>query len=348
MKRIALLFLLLDIVSAAVGQSQAPRKFDEFALSSNVNYFFDDEISFKERLVRFQKQLKSERGKKVFIVYYQPRILTYDESWRGRMLADRARWEIGYETPIKHDDIQVIEGGSRHASMIEFWIGDRNSQPPRPTPAFQAAETYKCPSISVYLENPAFDPKGPVVFSVIAKPESDAKIRWSISDGSIVEGAGSSKIKVDPKGAARITAVATAEGIQAPCENSAVATADIGPKAYLFDAYGQILITDLRARLDGFLAAVYQEPKIKGEIIIYGSRKKPSSLTTSIRLVKNHLNFRGFPLERLTITDGGYRETSAMELWLTPSGVKRPEPTPTVNSKFVRRLVRNPPVRKRR
>ena len=348
MKRIILLCSLLALVSTASGQKHASEKFDEFALNSSVGYFFDDEISFKERLSRFQKHLKSERGKKVYIIYYQPRILSYNESWRSRMLADRAQWEIGYETSIKHDDIQVIDGGHRHTATIEFWVGDRNGRPPKPTPSFRASETFKCPSISVYQESPVFDPKDSVVFSLLVSPKTDARIKWSISEGLIVEGAGSPKIKVDPKEATRVTAVATVEGVQAPCNNSAVVTADIGPKAYLFDAYGEILLTEVSARLDGFLAAIGQDPKIKGEIIIYGNRNKPSSLTVSVRVVKNHLNFRGFPIERLTIAEGGYRETTAMELWLVPSGVKRPEPTPTVNSKFVRRPVRKSRVRKRR
>lgn len=339
---------MLALVSTASGQKHAPEKFDEFVLNSNVSYFFDDEVPFKERLSRFQKNLKGERGKKVYIIYYQPRILLDNEGWRSRMLADRARWEIGYQTPIKHEDIHVIHGGYRQAATIEFWVGDRDSQPPKSTPFFHASETFKCPSISVYQENPAFDPKGPVMFSLIVSPKTDARIKWSISEGLVVAGAGGPKIKVDPKGASRITAVASVEGVEAPCNNSAVVTVDIGPKAYLFDEYGQILVTGLRARLDGFLAAVVHDPRNIGEIIIYGSRNKTNSLTTSIRLVKNHLNFRGFPLERLTITEGGYRDTTAMELWLVPSGVKRPEPTPTVNSKFVRRPVRKPPVRKRR
>jgi hypothetical protein len=317
-------------------------KFDEFTLNSEYNYFFDDAKSFNERVVRFQKHLKNQRGKKVYIVYYRPRILNYSDRWRGSQLADRAKWEIGYASPIKHVDIEVVEGGIRDEGTIEFWVGSRKSKPPTLTPTFQPSESIECPSVSVYLQNPAFDRSEPAVFIASAYPKSNLKAKWSVSSGSIVDGQGADFLKVDPKGSERITVIATVEGIQPPCNSSAIATADIGPRPHLLDEYGGLPESDIRGRLDLLMASVSNDSKVKGEIIIYGNRSSANSLSVSMRLVQNHFRFRRFPPGRIIVTPGGYREAGGMELWLYPEGTKGPQPRPTVDEKFVR-----PPTRRK-
>ncbi|MEO5858040.1 MAG: hypothetical protein ABIR33_03735 [Pyrinomonadaceae bacterium] len=338
MKILSYLFLLIGFVSSAFGQQQAmPAKFDEFTLSSEYNYFFDDEVSFKERLVRFQKYLKNKRGSRVYVVYYRPRILSNSVD-RGKQLADRAQWEIGYESPItiKHDDIEVVQGGIRDQGTIEFWIGRRNSLPPKLSPTFQPSEAIDCHSLYVSLQNPAFDRDEPVVFIASVFPKADFKANWKVSSGLILDGQGADFVKVDPQGAERITATATVDGIQPPCSNSAIATADIGPKPYLLDEYGGLPNSDLIGRLDLLMAAVSSSRRVKGEIIIYGRRSSSNTFAASMRLVQNHFRFRRFPPGRIAITEGGYREDGGMQLWLYPEGSMGPQPRPTVDKQFVR------------
>jgi len=343
MNRLNRLFLLLSFVSSTFGQQQAmPAKFDEFTLGSRYNHFFDDELAFKERVARFQKHLKNGRRKKVFIVYYRPRVLNFADSWRGRQIADRAKWDIGYESAVKHDDIEVIEGGIRDQGTIEFWVGQRNSLPPKLSPTFKPTESIDCPSVYVYLQNPAFDRNEEVVFIATVSPKSDFKTKWTVSSGVILDGQGADFVKVDPKGAERLTVIATVDGIQPPCNNSAIATTDIGPKPYLFDEYGGLPDSDLRGRLDLLMAAVSGNHKVQGEIIIYGRRSSSNSLATSMRLVQNQFRFRRFPPGRIIITAGGYREDGGMELWLYPLGSKGPQPRPSAEKQFVR-----PPARQK-
>lgn len=349
MRKLILLHLLFFLVTSASGQRQAvPAKFDEFTLSSDYRYFFDNEVSFKERLVRFQKHLKNKRGSKVYVVYYRPRILNSADRWRGRQLADRAKWEIGYASPINFDDIQVVEGGIRNEGMIEFWVGPRNSQPPKVTPTFLPSESVDCPSVSVYVQHPAFDRDEPVIFIASVYPRSSIKMTWSVSSGLILDGQGSDFIKIDPKGAVRITVIGTVEGIKPPCNNSAIATADIGPRPYLFDESGNIPESDLRARLDGFMTAVFDYRTVQGEIIIYGRRSASNSLARSMRLVQNHFRFRNFPPGRIIVTAGGYREDGGMELWLYPERTERPKPRPSVDAQFVRPPAKQKPSRNKR
>jgi hypothetical protein len=94
-----------------------------------------------------------------------------------------------------------------------------------------------------------------------------------------------------------------------------------------FDEFGDIYLTDIKARLDNFAIRLQNEPETRGFIIVYRSRRDlpglSSRLTTRMR---NYLvDLRGISAERLVTVDGGIASALVQELWIVPVGAT---PTP--------------------
>lgn len=93
-----------------------------------------------------------------------------------------------------------------------------------------------------------------------------------------------------------------------------------------FDSFGDILITDWKARLDNFAAALKVTPGSKAYVVAYSARNK----------------FIGYPLRRaylaarylralhqlaeelVEVVNGGYRDGVTFELWAAPPGAELP------------------------
>jgi len=347
--KIFLIFCMLVAAPFQLAAQAKPQllKFDEFSEVSNDNYVFTDEVPVKERIARFVSRLKREHGKKVYIVYYRARIADYFNSSNARNVAERARFEVYYSTLIG-EKVEVIDGGLREFNSWEFWIASRTASPPVPSPTFSASEAIDCPSLYVALDRPAFDSDKPVVFNAGAYPNLETSVEWRISSGTMLEGQGTNSLRVDPEGSRRITAIATFRNVPPPCKVSAQTTADVGLKPFLMDRFDRAPSSQIRALLDGFLTRIAEDDSLEGYVILYGGRSEKRSLEARVRLITEHFYFRRFPLQRITIRKGGYREYPSTELWLLPTGVEPPKPTPTVDSKFVRSYVPERADRKRK
>lgn len=108
-------------------------------------------------------------------------------------------------------------------------------------------------------------------------------------------------------------------------------------------------VEDQPARLDGFAAALKEEPGTRGYIIAYtqynedpgavvadGSRRKdvlhdqPDMAKAMLSNEKNYLvRTHGVNAARLVTVEGGYRADRTVELWLVPPGAPPPNATPT-------------------
>ncbi|HJU54691.1 MAG TPA: hypothetical protein VJ715_08975 [Pyrinomonadaceae bacterium] len=106
------------------------------------------------------------------------------------------------------------------------------------------------------------------------------------------------------------------------CGRAAHAQDKQPPSARKFDEFGDIQMSDLKARLDNFAIALQGEPATRGFIIVYRSRRDLPGLSSRLALrAKDYMvNSRGAPKERVVTVDGGPAECLTHELWVVDPG----------------------------
>lgn len=99
------------------------------------------------------------------------------------------------------------------------------------------------------------------------------------------------------------------------------------PAARKFDEFGDIYMTDIKARLDNFGIVLQGEPETRGFIIVYRSRRDLAGLSNRLaQRMKSYLIYnRGIAKNRLVTVDGGVAGCLTQELWIVPPGAA---PTP--------------------
>ena len=103
--------------------------------------------------------------------------------------------------------------------------------------------------------------------------------------------------------------------------------------------FGNVNWEDEMARLDYLESKLREEPESIAYIIVYGGRRggKRGDTEARIACIKDYmLKRRGVHADRIAMMNGGYREESAVELWLVPRGEGGPTATPTVSPKDVK------------
>lgn len=103
---------------------------------------------------------------------------------------------------------------------------------------------------------------------------------------------------------------------------SASAQAENKPAAQKFDEFGDILSSDLMARLDVFAVQLQNQPTTRGFLIVYRTRRDIAGLNHRLAMrMKDYLvNTRGIESERVVTVDGGIAENLSQELWIVPPG----------------------------
>jgi hypothetical protein len=107
--------------------------------------------------------------------------------------------------------------------------------------------------------------------------------------------------------------VATSQFVSAQTENKA---------AQKVDEFGDILITDITARLDFFAVQLQNAPLSKGFIMVYRSRRDLPGLSYRYahRMAAYLVSSRGLEKERVIAVDGGEADCLRQELWIVPLG----------------------------
>jgi hypothetical protein len=334
---LAIVFCFSDFTFSQ--KKPAALKFDEFDDSSGNRFYPYEEINLSQRIERLAKQVKMERGVKVYIIYYHARQINEGETYKIENWADHSAGEIGNKTNLEYEDVVKINGGYRESNTLEYWIAPKNAEPPKPTPTFDKSETFVCPKIQVYGDAREFDKTKSVSFSVATynlKPE--AIFQWKTTAGEIVKGQGTSAITVDLKNVndKRITAFVEVKGLDYPCQKVGYSSVDVDVKIYPFATARRYNYSELSANLDPFMSELYNNPTLKGHIIIYASRNGGvKEMERSIRSIRMAFAFRKYDLGKVNIIRGGYREDDTVDLWILPEGVRPPTPTPTVDDKFI-------------
>ena len=342
-------FIFLCSFALTIAAQEKPQalKFDEFDDSSQgfFTYSSIDQLTFRQRSERYIKQLKKAHDAMAHIIYYQARV--GDENTRNELISQLS--EMQRTVQYNEVDAVTIDGGYREKYTVEFWIVPKNAEPPAPTPTIDKSETFICPQLVVYGD---YSPNEPdtLKFSLSAYELSktpEYTSTWRVTNGEIVEGQGSNKIKVKLKdNVKQATAYVEVGGLPFPCPKVSSAMAKVNGKLLLIDEFGREPNGQIRARLDNYYSHLQKNPAAQGYIVNYGSRiEGERTLARRIVLIRNNSAFRGIDTSRITLINGGYREVEATEFWLSFDEHPMPVPTPTIDKRFVETIK---PIRKSR
>jgi hypothetical protein len=167
---------------------------------------------------------------------------------------------------------------------------------------------------------------------------------WTVSpsEARIVSGAGTPTITVDSTGlgSQRVTAnllVDDGSG-DALCRQRAQASTEIINKkppeveCKPFDQFQSVAFDDDKARFDNLAIELQSAPDSQAYIIVYGGRTSRAGQADMLgkRAMDYLVNQRGVDARRITVINGGYRDTDFIEIWICPPGAKIPQATPTV------------------
>lgn len=120
-----------------------------------------------------------------------------------------------------------------------------------------------------------------------------------------------------------------------------VSEANALPIARKYLAYGleQANCETEMALLDNYVVELQNEPETTAYVVAYGGRRGMgrSEMRQRRERIKRYLvENRGIDTKRVVVVNGGFRESLAIELWLTSQGEEAPKATPTVSPKSVR------------
>lgn len=171
----------------------------------------------------------------------------------------------------------------------------------------------------------------PVVFDSLVSGtigSSPLVYNWTVSAGTIIEGQGTSSIKVNASGLEGQTLMASASLAGYPvssngrCSASCSTQIPIAQPCRKFDEYPEISRNEEKARLDNLGVALQNDPFATAYVIIHlGQHAKPGDIDKRSRNVTDYLiNARGLDSKRIVVQVGSPRPETVVEIWLCPRG----------------------------
>jgi hypothetical protein len=246
----------------------------------------------------------------------------------GRVTGDGANtsWDLTGVQPGTYTATVEVDDGCGCVAFSSTTVtvaGCTDCRPPCPT------VNISCPTDQVTVGTPAT--------VSVSLSGGDANVsptyNWSVSAGTISGGQGTPSITIDTAGLGNVNITATVElgGLPPECQRTAscsfsVVTREIQPECRKFDEYSDLRFNDEKARLDNFAIQLQQEPGAQGYYVIFGSCDGEAD-QRSARAVDYLVNNRGIDRGRITVVNGGCRETLTVELWICPTGAAAPTPT---------------------
>jgi hypothetical protein len=330
--------VVLFISSSVTGQKIArPLKFDEVVVYGTDASGLEEKST--RRMPRLIKKVRSMRGSHVTIIEYYAQISMYDvERALDNAAGGAASALREVRRSVYSDTTKIVRGGFRDQATIEYWIVPKGAPDPDPTPQYSEEESVRCPNFNVF-DSYNFSYDDPASFSVFRYPNDGGTYRWTVSRGQIMEGQGTSSIRVKPDGAKRLTVTVEAEDLSPACSRGRRKDFEIGPRAYLSDRVDGYNFSDLSARIDGFMTILNSNPTWEGYLVGYAGRGKNDSIERERALAsaRRTIAFRRYSSERLHLVDGGTREERSVDFWIVPPGVSPPKPSPSVDPFFIRK-----------
>jgi hypothetical protein len=192
-----------------------------------------------------------------------------------------------------------------------------------------------CPRVSVVCPDSVMVDK-PLTFSADVSgvlAGSTPVYYWTLSGGRIIEGQGTSSIRVDTTNLAEqaVTATISINGYNLDCSASCAVQIPLPvPRSKKFDEFPNIARNDEKARLDNFAVGLQNDPTATAYVIVYPSRRgrNGDAQNHTTRIVDYLVNSRGIDARRILTLVGPMRDDLRVELWITPQGSRPPTPTP--------------------
>ena len=235
-------------------------------------------------------------------------------------------WDLTGASPgTYHAVADVDEGDADCAAFASVGVIVLDCPPPPPPPP-------ACPEVRLSCPDRATE-KAPVTFNASLSggtPGIVPTYNWTVTNGHIISGQGTSSITVDTAGLAgqTITANVDAGGYGIPCPASCSVSLPIEEISKKFDEYYDITRNDEKARLDNYAIELQSEPGRQGYVIVYRTRKANSidAQQRAERISDYLINSRGIDPSRFTVKIGAARDNWLIELWLVPQGAAPPQP----------------------
>lgn len=195
--------------------------------------------------------------------------------------------------------------------------------------SFAQIKTSSCPIVKIVAPESVVNLGDPILFSVqLNEKLNNLKIEpeWKVLSGDIIQGQGTSQIKVKPEiGAEKVTADVKIKGFPENCENYASKFVNIIPAIidiFPIYEYGKLSRNEERARLDVFLTSLLADENFQGIIHIRTNKNESNKvIKTYIQFMIKHFKFRKFPKERIIFAVEKSNERKTM-LWNMPKDFK--------------------------
>ena len=174
-----------------------------------------------------------------------------------------------------------------------------------------------CPTLSISCPTDPIQAGTPATVSANVQggdPNATITYNWTVSAGTITAARARppspSTRRVSP--ADSVTATVEIGGVAPECDRTESCTFQIEgvpPQPRKFDEYADLRFNDEKARLDNFAIQLQQEPGAQGYYVIFGSCEGEAD-QRSARAVDYLVNNRGIDRSRITVVNGGCRETT--------------------------------------
>ena len=237
-----------------------------------------------------------------------------------------ATWDLTGSRPGSYHAVADVDEGNDYCASFAS-VGVVVLDCPPPPPALPS-----CPEVKISCPDNVTD-KAPVTFSATISggtPNAVPAYNWTVSNGHILSGQGTSSITVDTAGLSGQTISATVDvgGYGVPCPQSCSVSLPIQETSKKFDEYYDIARNDEKARLDNYAIELQSEPGRQGYIILYPARKaKANDAQQRAEHISDYLiNSRGIDPSRFTVKIGHARDGWLTEMWIVPQGATPPVP----------------------
>ena len=198
---------------------------------------------------------------------------------------------------------------------------------------FAQNELAPCPAINV--SGNVGETSNSLSFSVALDEKAknyNLEYLWTVSQGTIIEGQGTSAIKVDITGFQSFNVTATVElkGLPETCQKTASETAGVIRcflPISLVDMFGNMPRNEVKARIDALFFRLKDEINSQIYIINYGTDAEIANRESQIR---DAMTFRKYDVSRVTLVRGGANPDNEKgvltKAWIVPPGGEIPEP----------------------
>lgn len=238
----------------------------------------------------------------------------------GRIVHDgpAATWDLSGLKPGYYEAFVEIDTGNEDSSCEAFASIRVLVECPPPPPA--------CPTVSIICPN-SRQPGQPLTFSSTLSGglgNVTPAYTWTISNGRIIEGQGSSSITVDTAGLGGQTLTATLSigGYSLDCSANCSVQFPAPVTCRSFDEFPAVTRNDEKARLDNFAIELQNDPSANGYVIVNpGEHGRAGEVQThSTRIVDYLVNYRHLDGRRIITVVGPARPDLMIHLWICPQG----------------------------